>query len=125
MKSVLLGLIGAGAIGAAGLCELCQSAASASEASRDGRVEAVYAGAVVLDTQTVRLRIEGMTCGGCAISARVVLERLDGVQKAEVKYEEILAIVNYDAKKVTPEQMIKALKEKLRYTASVVEPKGS
>lgn len=69
---------------------------------------------------TVRLKIEGMTCGGCAISARMVLERMEGVEKAEVDYDRKLAIVHYDAKKVSPQKMIDALKSKLKYTAIVI-----
>lgn len=131
MKSVLMGLLGAGAIGAVGICELCPpdavaatpTAASVAVIAVTGRAEMQAASAVAPDTQTVRLRIEGMTCGGCAISARIVLERLDGVEKADVSYEVKLAVVTYDPEKITPERMIEALEEKLRYTATVVEPK--
>ena len=70
---------------------------------------------------TVRLKVEGMTCGGCAISARMVLERLEGVEKAEVDYDRRLAIVHYDAKKVSPQKMIDALKSKLKYAAIVIK----
>lgn len=91
----------------------------------------VSTAAAVLDTaklaavqapaaDTVRLKVEGMTCGGCAISARMVLERLEGVEKAEVDYDRKLAIVHYDAKKVSPQKMIDALKSKLKYTAIVI-----
>jgi copper chaperone CopZ len=73
------------------------------------------------DTQRVALHVEGMTCGGCAISTRVVLKRLDGVRTAEVSYEDRRALVTYDRSRVTPQQMIAALKEKLGYTARVVE----
>ena len=61
-----------------------------------------------------------MTCGGCAISARIVLERLDGVQSASVDYDTRTAVVTYDAARVSPERMIAALREDLRYTATVV-----
>lgn len=79
--------------------------------------------AVALDTSVVSLRIEGMTCGGCAVSARIVLERLEGVRKANVNYEQKIAVVTYDGSKTTPERMIAALREKLKYTATVVETK--
>lgn len=72
-------------------------------------------------TDTVRLKVEGMTCGGCAISARMVLQRLDGVTKAEVDYDTKVAIVHYDSAKVSPQQMIEALKTKLKYTAAVIK----
>jgi copper chaperone CopZ len=72
-------------------------------------------------TDTVRLKVEGMTCGGCAISARLVLQRLDGVKKAEVDYDTKVAVVHYDAAKVSPQQMIEALKTKLKYTATFIK----
>lgn len=66
----------------------------------------------------VTLRIEGMTCGGCAIATRKVLMRLAGVARADVSYEEKQAVVTYDPAKVTVPQMIAAV-ETLNYTASV------
>jgi len=50
------------------------------------------------------------------------LAALAGVPAATVRYYE--RIVTYDPGKVTPEQMIEALVEKLRYTAAVVEEVG-
>lgn len=61
-----------------------------------------------------------MTCGGCAMEARTVLQRLDGVEKADVDFDKKLAVVTYDPKDVAPVQMIAALKEKLDYTATVI-----
>ena len=45
---------------------------------------------------------------------------MEGVEKAEVDYDRKLAIVHYDAKKVSPQKMIDALKSKLKYTAIVI-----
>lgn len=75
--------------------------------------------AVALDTVT--LHIEGMTCGGCTLATRKVLERLDGVAKADVSYEHKRAVVTFDPAKVTVEQMIAAVAT-LKYTATVVGP---
>ncbi|MGH7459196.1 MAG: heavy-metal-associated domain-containing protein [Longimicrobiaceae bacterium] len=69
----------------------------------------------------VALQVEGMTCGGCALSTRIVLKRLDGVKEAEVSYEQKRAIVTYDPDKVTPERMIAALKDKLGYAAKIID----
>ena len=80
---------------------------------------------VQADSVAVRLRIDGMTCGGCAVSARLVLERLEGVHKASVDYESKTAVVTYDPSKTAPEKMIVALKQKLKYTATIVLPKAS
>ncbi|HEY0994862.1 MAG TPA: metal-binding (seleno)protein [Gemmatimonadaceae bacterium] len=68
---------------------------------------------------TVTLHVEGMTCGGCTLATRKVLERLAGVTKAKVSYEEKRATVVYDPAKVTVQQMIAAVAT-LKYTATVV-----
>lgn len=73
------------------------------------------------DTTTVRLRIEGMTCGGCALSARALLRRMEGVETADVSYDEGIAVVTYDPAAVTPQKMIDALRETFQYTTTVVE----
>lgn len=75
---------------------------------------------VIAAPDTVRLKIEGMTCGGCAVSARIVLQRLNGVVKADVDYDTKVAVVIFYPKIVSSEQMIQALKEKLKYTATVL-----
>ena len=68
-----------------------------------------------------KLRIEGMTCGGCATAVRVVLNKVDGVSDAKVSYEEKLAVVDYDPAKVTPQQLARTVERKLRYKATVIE----
>ena len=68
---------------------------------------------------TVTLHVEGMTCGGCVLSVRKVLERIPGVQKVDVSYEKRRAVVTYDSEKVTIEQLIDAIKT-LKYKATVV-----
>ena len=76
--------------------------------------------ALALDTLTqVTLHVEGMTCGGCTIATRKVLTRLPGVARADVSYEQKQAVVTYDPAKVTPAQMIAAVKT-LNYTATLV-----
>lgn len=69
-------------------------------------------------TSVVTLNITGMTCGGCAIAARKVLTRLDGVSKADVSYEKGNAVVTYDPAKTDAQKMIAAIKT-LGYTAVV------
>jgi copper chaperone CopZ len=67
----------------------------------------------------VEFHVEGMTCGGCVIGTRAALKKLDGVQDANASYENSSAWARYDPAKVTPEQMIAAIRE-LGYTATVV-----
>lgn len=117
MNHTLLGLAGAVVLGTL-LCDLCRPPAARAAPAVAARAEA--ASVPALAPRTVTLRVEGMTCGGCAISTRIVLERLAGVRKAEVSYEQRLAVVTYDPEKVTVEQMIDALRTGLHYKATVV-----
>lgn len=109
-----------------GLCDLCAPAgATAAEAAPAARPALASAAGVASETSiavldTVTLRVEGMSCGGCTLATRKVLERLDGVTKAEVSYEQKTAVVIYDPAKVTTAQMIQAVAT-LKYTATVVK----
>lgn len=113
-------LIAAGVAGGTTLCDLCDGPLSPAmtdlAAPSTASVSAVEA---VPATDTVTLRIEGMTCAGCTIATRTVLQRLEGVVKADVSYENKTAIVIYDPAKVTTSQMIAAVAT-LKYTATVV-----
>ncbi len=63
-------------------------------------------------------RVTGMTCDGCAVGVRMAVERLDGVQKAEVSYEKGQALVSYDPLKVNPKKIAAAI-ENLGYQAEL------
>lgn len=71
----------------------------------------------------VSFAVDGMTCGGCAASTKVVLRRLDGVKDADASYAESTAWALYDPAKVTPERMMAAIRE-LGYTPTIVESRG-
>ena len=116
MRRMMLGLLAAAVLGTTCLFDLSLPAAAATVPAG--------AAAVVADTSTVRLHIEGMTCGGCAISARILLERMDGVEDAEVDYDSGIAVVTYDAARVTPDRMIAALRDAFDYTVVVVAPEA-
>lgn len=68
------------------------------------------------------LRIEGMTCGGCAGTTKKALQALDGVTSADVNYDKRCVRVVYDPKRVTTAQMVAAV-EKAGYGAKV-DPKA-
>lgn len=61
------------------------------------------------EMQTVDLRIEGMTCAGCAVAVRRALERVPGVAGAEVDFEKKLAHVRYNKETVKLEQLAEAV----------------
>jgi mercuric ion binding protein len=128
LKTILYGALGVGAAAGLSICGLCQTGRQATgptlvqtayaATAPAPRLSAVAAPAV--DPKTVRLAVEGMTCGGCVIGVRKVLTRLGGVSKADVSYDKREAVVTYDPAKVTVEQLIAAIKT-LGYTATVAK----
>lgn len=103
-----------------GICDLCGT--SGDSASADARAGTAPTAAVAPRTaaavDTVVLHVEGMDCGGCTLAVRRVLERVEGVTKADVSYERKRAVVTYDPAKATVAQMIAAVAT-LKYTATV------
>ena len=78
-------------------------------------------GAGASATRTATLDVQGMTCGACATSVKVVLMKLDGVSEAKVSVEDKSAVVSYDPAKVSPEKMVETIHAKLPYKAKVVD----
>ena len=60
---------------------------------------------------TVVLKVGGMSCGGCVKSVTGVLTALDGVAKADVSLEQKQAVVEFDAGKVTRDQLKAAIED--------------
>jgi len=67
--------------------------------------------------ETTTIKVGGMSCGGCVKSITGVLTALDGVAKAEVSLEQKQAVVEFDAGKVTRDQL-KATIEDAGFDAS-------
>jgi len=67
--------------------------------------------------ETTTIKVGGMSCGGCVKSVTGVLTALDGVAKAEVSLEQKQAVVEFDAGKVTRDQL-KAVIEDAGFDAS-------
>jgi copper chaperone len=72
----------------------------------------------------VTLKVEGMTCGGCAAAVKMAAEKVDGVKEAKVSHEKGTAEVVYDPDKTTPEAIAKAITEKSGFKASVLKPEA-
>lgn len=115
----LLGIVAAGGLS---ICPLCgvHSGNGVASAAVPTHVTSAPVVAPVPTTKVVTLRITGMTCGGCVLGVRKVLTRLDGVARADVSYEKGTAVVQFDAAKVAPAQMIAAIRT-LGYSAVVAE----
>ena len=67
--------------------------------------------------ETTTIKVDGMSCGGCVKSVTGVLTALDGVARAEVSLEQKQAVVEFDAGKVTRDQL-KAVIEDAGFDAS-------
>jgi copper chaperone CopZ len=80
--------------------------------------------AIADDAKTAKLEIQGMTCGACTASVRVVLKKLEGVSEAKASFETKTAVVAYDPAKATPQKMADAINAKLLYEAKVVASGG-
>ena len=101
--------------------------AGLASVQKSASAEEVVAPAVAFsagDTAKVELAISGMTCGSCATTARIVLERVDGVYDAEVSYDSASAVVLYDPELTSPEQFIARLEKMTDYRAEVVGGAG-
>jgi len=59
-------------------------------------------------TQPVTLSVPGMTCAACPITVKKALTKVDGVQKVEVSYEKLAAVVTFDDTRTTAEALTKA-----------------
>jgi len=61
--------------------------------------------------ETIPLKIKGMTCWTCEYPVKNALKKLPGVVDAKVSAKDGKAIVTYDPAKVTPQQMVDAVKK--------------
>jgi len=61
------------------------------------------------------LQIEGMTCTSCENSVNYALKTEVGVVSASSSYKTGVAKVKYDKSKITPEELSKAVEEKVGY----------
>jgi len=59
--------------------------------------------------ETVTLKIEGMSCGGCVSSVTNVLEPIDGINKVNVTLEPGEANLEYDPTKTNIEAFREAI----------------
>ena len=111
--TVMHGMFGLAALGASTLCPLCDT--GPRERSTDAPLPVVWS----VDTVRVVFAVDGMTCGSCATTARIALQRVPGVVKAEVDYEARSATVLYESSRTSPAALAKRLKEMTGYEARV------
>ncbi len=68
-----------------------------------------------------KLNIEGMSCIACEESVDYALKSEAGVINATSSYKTGIAFVEYDQSKVSPEQLKKAIEEKVGYKVTSIE----
>lgn len=71
------------------------------------------------DVETVQLKITGLTCAGCASHVNKALGKQAGILENSVEYPGDVAIIKYDASKISASQIIAAI-EKIGYKAQVL-----
>ncbi len=65
---------------------------------------------VATKPQTASIKIEGMTCAiGCAKTIEENLSNVDGVQKAVVDFDTKMATINFDADKISDQDLVKTI----------------
>ncbi len=76
------------------------------------------------EPKEVSLRITGMTCAGCTNQIHNALSKTKGVIKNEVKYSGNVAIIKFNASKISVSELIKVI-EKTGYKAEMEKEKKS
>ncbi|AJP49189.1 hypothetical protein PG1C_13640 [Rugosibacter aromaticivorans] len=61
--------------------------------------------------ETLTLKVDGMTCGGCVASVTRVIEALDGVAKVAVSLEQAQVVMEADTAKVDRAQLVQAIED--------------
>ena len=67
-----------------------------------------YTGAM---SETLKLRVHGMTCGGCENAVKFTLMQLRGIEAVVASHGEKSVDVRYDSGEVTPDRIKRAIEE--------------
>ena len=78
------------------------------------------AGVVWAESRTVTLSVPSMNCRMCPITVSKALEKVEGVEQAQVDYDSLTATITYDDKKADVRTLIQATKE-AGYPSNVIE----
>lgn len=63
------------------------------------------------DSQKVTLDVKGMHCGTCPLTVKVVLKKQQGVDEVKMDADKHTALVSFDPKVVTPDQLAQVVTE--------------
>ena len=61
--------------------------------------------------ENITIKVGGMTCGGCVAAVERVLRGVEGVDQVAVSLEKGEARVDYDAGRVTPDDLRAAIED--------------
>lgn len=61
--------------------------------------------------ETIVLKVQGMSCGGCVSSIKSVLQPIDGVASVEVSLEKGQVTLSYDATKTRAQAFKQAIED--------------
>lgn len=108
-RSFVFAFVGLAALGAVGIvCPICGAGARPVSAQQQS------------DTAVTRFSVSGMTCGGCATTARIALRRLAGIYSADVSLDSASAVVRYNPRRVNPAQIAQHLERLTGYRATLL-----
>jgi copper chaperone CopZ len=93
-------------------CWLCNDKAAGAAAAEDTAGNADAGGSVCT------LKVEGMTCGGCAVSVVGAAKSVPGVSGADVDWKAGRAVVRYQPERTDPQAIADAI-SKAGYRATV------
>jgi len=71
---------------------------------------------------TGTIRVDGMTCAGCAVAVQMAAGKVDGVTSVEVNLEEKQAHVTFDPARTTPSAIARAIREGTGFAAEPLPP---
>lgn len=95
------------AIGSLLLSVALLAACGTEKGSGKGTTETASA----IETKTMTIPIQGMSCGACAANVKKALKAVKGVHEVEVSLERRLARVRYIEGEVPPERLVAAINE--------------
>ncbi len=61
--------------------------------------------------EQVKLKVDGMTCGGCVKSIQNALSNRDGVSKAEADLDSKMVSIEFDAGVIQRDGLVKAIED--------------
>ena len=68
-------------------------------------------------TENLKLRVTGMTCGGCENAIRLTLRQLQGIASITASHKDESVEVSYDSEEVSRDKIARAI-EDLGYQVS-------